>query len=102
MLRVPQFWPACALFTLQAKKVAKYVPVGKPKAAVVQEVRSWAVLLGGVLKYFFGCPPFRSLPNPGCPSPHDVLLQLHAAVECPLCIEPLDDTDRDFYPCPCG
>jgi len=23
-------------------------------------------------------------------------------VECPLCIEPLDATDRDFWPCPCG
>ena len=21
---------------------------------------------------------------------------------CPLCIEELDDTDKDFYPCPCG
>lgn len=21
---------------------------------------------------------------------------------CPLCIEPLDATEQDFYPCPCG
>ena len=23
-------------------------------------------------------------------------------IECPLCIEPLDETDRDFFPCACG
>lgn len=21
---------------------------------------------------------------------------------CPLCVEELDETDRDFFPCPCG
>lgn len=23
-------------------------------------------------------------------------------VECPLCLEPMDETDRTFFPCPCG
>lgn len=23
-------------------------------------------------------------------------------VECPLCVEPLDDSDKNFLPCPCG
>eukprot|EP00656_Telonema_subtile_P014560 TRINITY_DN17481_c0_g1_i2.p1 TRINITY_DN17481_c0_g1~~TRINITY_DN17481_c0_g1_i2.p1 ORF type:complete len:510 (-),score=66.62 TRINITY_DN17481_c0_g1_i2:212-1741(-) len=23
-------------------------------------------------------------------------------VECPLCLEPMDETDQTFYPCPCG
>jgi hypothetical protein len=27
---------------------------------------------------------------------------LQELVECPLCIEPLDATDRDFWPCSCG
>lgn len=29
-------------------------------------------------------------------------LMQETPVECPLCIETLDDTDRDFFPCPCG
>ncbi|KAF6258772.1 RING/Ubox like zinc-binding domain-containing protein [Scenedesmus sp. NREL 46B-D3] len=33
---------------------------------------------------------------------HKAVLHLETPVECPLCIETLDDTDRDFFPCPCG
>ncbi|WIA18193.1 hypothetical protein OEZ85_009666 [Tetradesmus obliquus] len=33
---------------------------------------------------------------------HKAVLHVETPVECPLCIETLDDTDRDFFPCPCG
>ena len=23
-------------------------------------------------------------------------------IECPLCLEPMDETDQTFFPCPCG
>jgi hypothetical protein len=54
-------------------------------------------MLGVLLHVVVAC--MARYAHPACPA---LSALQETPMECPLCIETLDDTDRDFFPCPCG